>query len=89
MIGTSISHYRIIDQLGKGGMGVVYRAEDTNLKRQVAIKVLPDIFSARSYDLSSDSQRFLMVREEGIAAQASDRDDPRAKLVRGTQATGR
>ena len=45
MIGRTLSHFEILDELGRGAMGVVYRARDTKLNRDVAIKVLPEDFA--------------------------------------------
>ncbi len=76
MVGTTISHYKVIEKIGQGGMGEVYRAEDTNLSREVAIKVLPEQFT-------QDPQR--LARFEREAKLLASLNHPKITAIYGLE----
>ena len=86
MIGQTISHYKITDKIGEGGMGEVYRATDTKLNRDVALKVLPDAFAAdsdRMARFSREAQVLASLNHPNIASiyGLEDADDKHALVL--------
>ena len=81
MIGTSLGPYQVVAKLGEGGMGEVYRATDTNLKRQVAIKVLPASVAADADRLARfqrEAEVLAALNHPNIAAIYGLEKTPRA-----------
>ena len=79
MVGETISHYKILEKIGQGGMGEVYRATDTKLNRDVALKILPEQFA-------SDSQR--MGRFQREAEVLASLDHPNIGQIYGIEEAG-
>ncbi len=79
MVGTTIGHYKVLEKIGEGGMGEVYRATDTKLNRDVALKILPEQFA-------SDSQR--MARFQREAEVLASLDHPNIGQIYGIEEAG-
>ncbi len=79
MVGTTISHYKVLEKIGQGGMGEVYRATDTKLNRDVALKILPQQFA-------SDTQR--MARFQREAEVLASLDHPNIGQIYGIEDAG-
>ncbi|MGA7413075.1 MAG: protein kinase, partial [Bryobacteraceae bacterium] len=86
LIGSAVSHYRVIDELGAGGMGVVYRAKDSKLKREVALKMLPAFFAGdpeRMARFQREAEVLASLNHHNIAAiyGITDSGDARALVM--------